>query len=92
MKQRAAVRKWHSRAKLTKTLKRKEDRVVLKFNEKTIRECFEGWSNRTRISKLLCTRTVKFVKRMSFLDVAHGFSQLVHFKSSLDERMRERKE
>ena len=29
---------------------------------------------------------------MSFLDVAHGFSQLVHFKRSLDERMKERKE
>lgn len=74
------------------TLKRKDDRVVFKYNSKTMRACFEGWANRTKVCKLLCHRTVKFVKRMSFLDVAHGFSQLVHYKRSLDERMKERKE
>jgi hypothetical protein len=32
------------------------------------------------------------VKRLSFLDIAHCFSQLVHYKKSLDERMREHKD
>ena len=41
---------------------------------------------------MLCFRVVKFVKRLSFLDIAHGFQQIVHFKRSLDERVRERKE
>ena len=29
---------------------------------------------------------------MSYLDVAHGFQSIIHFKRSLDERVKERKE
>ena len=32
------------------------------------------------------------MKRMSFVDIAQGFQQIVHYKESLDERVRERKE
>ena len=43
-------------------------------------------------SKLLVSRTVKFIKRMQAVTLADGFSQLVHFKRSFNERLRERKE
>jgi len=53
---------------------------------------FYAWWNRTKIEKLLCNRVVKFVKRLLYLEMAHGFSQISHYHRSSDERLRERKE
>lgn len=35
---------------------------------------------------------MKFVKRLQYVDLAHGFSQIVHFKKSFEERLKERKQ
>ena len=54
-------------------LRRRDEQVVKKYQAKTLRQCLDGWRNRVKVAKLLCQRTVKFYKRLSFLDVAHGF-------------------
>ena len=57
-----------------------------------IRKCYAGWAERTRITKLLGNRVAKFVKRLQYVDVADGFSQIVHYTKSFEERIKERKE
>jgi len=87
-----SVRKWFCRTQVTLYLRRRDEQVVRKYRLIQARKCFEAWQERTRIERLLCQRIVKFVKRMSYLDVAHGFQQIQHYQRSHVERIRERKE
>lgn len=56
IRMRAASRKWQARTKLTRYLRHRDSQVVKKYQQKTLRACFEGWANRKNIEKLLCTR------------------------------------
>jgi hypothetical protein len=68
-----AARKWHKITQKTLYLRRRDEQVVKKWNEKVTKFALKGWLKRGKIEKLLCTRVAKFVKRMSYLDIAHGF-------------------
>ncbi|CDW85127.1 UNKNOWN [Stylonychia lemnae] len=92
MQIRNATQKWHKRTEKTLYLRRRDEQVVKKYQSKMLKQIVIEWQNRVKISKLLCNKTAKFIKRLQYVDLAHGFSQIVHFKKSFDERIRERKE
>jgi len=62
------------------------------LRERTLKNCYKQWHLRVQICKTLCTKAFKFARRMQCLELADGFSQILHFAKSFKERDRERKE
>lgn len=92
MQIRWAHQKWLGRVQKTLYLRRRGNQVIRKYQSKQLRQIVLAWSNRAKIAKNLCQRTFKFIKRLQYVDLAHGFSQIIHFKKSFEERLNERKE
>lgn len=87
-----ATQRWHKRVALTNYLRRKNEVAIKRFRSKTLMECYKQWHLRVQICKTLCAKTVKFARRLQCLQMADGFSQIMHFSKSFKERDRERRE
>lgn len=69
-----AHQKWQARVKKTLKLRRRDRQVIIKYNSKTLKQCLQALRSSAQASKLLVTRTVKFIKRLQAVSLADGFS------------------
>ena len=86
------IQRWSNRVKMTGYLRRKNTEAVRRLRERTMMKVYKQWALRVQICKTLCQKTFKYTRRMQCLQLADGFSQLLHFSRSFAERDKERRQ